>query len=53
MNSGHCTTLAGIIKRVPATGCAEASRLIGAGMVVVAAAGNNGYLYFKTMSGNL
>jgi serine protease AprX len=33
--------------------CEEASRLIGAGIVVVAAAGNNGYLHFTTMSGNL
>lgn len=31
--------------------CEEASRMIGAGIVVVTAAGNNGYLYFMTVSG--
>lgn len=31
--------------------CEEATRLVGAGVVVVAAAGNNGYLYFMTSSG--
>lgn len=31
--------------------CEEANRLVGAGIVVVAAAGNNGYLYFVTASG--
>jgi serine protease AprX len=31
--------------------CEEANRLVGAGAVVVAAAGNNGYLYFMTDSG--
>jgi subtilisin family serine protease len=31
--------------------CEEAERLVGAGVVVVAAAGNNGYLYFTTASG--
>lgn len=32
--------------------CEEASRLVGAGVVVVAAAGNQGYLYFLTASGS-
>lgn len=31
--------------------CEEANRLVGAGTVVVTAAGNNGYLYFITASG--
>lgn len=31
--------------------CEEANRLVGAGTVVVTAAGNNGYLYFITTSG--
>jgi serine protease AprX len=31
--------------------CEEAERLVGAGIIVVAAAGNNGYLYFMTPTG--
>lgn len=31
--------------------CEEANRLVGGGIVVVAAAGNSGYLYFMTSSG--
>jgi subtilisin family serine protease len=31
--------------------CEEANRLVGAGIIVVTAAGNNGYLYFLTASG--
>ncbi|HEX5703560.1 MAG TPA: S8 family peptidase [Pyrinomonadaceae bacterium] len=31
--------------------CEEANRLIGAGIIVVTAAGNNGYLYFLTANG--
>lgn len=31
--------------------CEEANRLVGAGTVVVTAAGNNGYLYFMTTTG--
>jgi subtilisin family serine protease len=31
--------------------CEEANRLVGAGTIVVTAAGNNGYLYFVTTSG--
>ena len=31
--------------------CEEANRLVGAGTIVVTAAGNNGYLYFITASG--
>jgi serine protease AprX len=31
--------------------CEEANRLVGAGIIVVTAAGNNGYLYFLTANG--